>query len=191
MHELYVHWWFSSCRCYQTHHSAKDRSFTQGSKRYLYQRFLYINLTGLIHQTRFLIRSSHHVYRENKWGSHGEKRTDFQETSWEEKHRDERSCSPKYHHLTTFFYNPQVWSGSQTSRGLGFDINSSTSDTTPQQNKSNNPTKKMDKTPECIFPYTRYIESNEHQNNDQHHTLGERCKSKQLRGITTYLSERP
>lgn len=66
----------------------------------------------LIYQPEFTqpgLRScppSYQMYIVIKGGSHGKKKMVCLETLQEKKHRNEPSCSPKYHHLTTFHEQP-------------------------------------------------------------------------------------
>jgi len=78
---LSAHRRISRKRSYQSHCRDKGRSFTQGARRDLWERFLYINIPALIPQTRLSIRYSYQVYREKKRGSYRKKGTEFQETS--------------------------------------------------------------------------------------------------------------
>ena len=48
----------------------------------------FINKPALIHPTSLKTMSSYQVYIENIRGSHGKKRMEFEDTSWEKKHRD-------------------------------------------------------------------------------------------------------
>ena len=84
--------------------------------------------------------------RERTNEAHMERKGQLQETSWEKKHTDEHSSSPKYHLLFAFQVNPAVtWPDPKARSARGFKMTSSTPDTPQQQKENTSPVEKWAK----------------------------------------------
>ena len=154
--------------------------------------FLYVNLGALNHPTWLQLQFSYQVYRKKRIGSHGKERMEFQETSWEKKDKDWHSCSATYHHFNTIHAQPAgTLSGSQIPVQAGFEITSSSTDTTKQQNKFCRTIKNWAKYLNRHFPKLDIQRATSIRITDHHHSLGDKCKSKRFWGTTSDLFKWP
>lgn len=91
--------------------------------------------------------------RDNKRGSHGKERREFQQISCEKTHRDKPDAHQNIPVLAPSIQNPQALDPDpKAGSGWGFKITSSTNDTTHQQNKTKNPMEKSTNVPNRHFP---------------------------------------